>query len=176
MVVFEREFAIQEAASMRTVLKISGILSWCNLIIWGIIPCMGVLSALMIGNPLVLVMYFIMGATALHSFAALKLHKSISNPAIPLSNQTPAGIRFVGAIALFLGIIYIGCGIVVLQNSQEVIRLMQAQYPAEIKMADLSSRIRMGGIFLLISGLCIVVNVILNFRLLRWYFFMKGVI
>ncbi|HZE85158.1 MAG TPA: hypothetical protein VE035_12680 [Puia sp.] len=121
-------------------------------------------------------MYFIMGATALHSFAALKLHKSISNPAIPLSNQTPAGIRFVGAIALFLGIIYIGCGIVVLQNSQEVIRLMQAQYPAEIKMADLSSRIRMGGIFLLISGLCIVVNVILNFRLLRWYFFMKGVI
>src|SRR5882762_2272544 len=92
MIVLEREFAIQEAESMRTVLKISGILSWCNLIVWGIIPCMGVLAALMAGNPLVLVLYFIMGATALHSFAALKLHTSIRNPAIPLSNQTPAGI------------------------------------------------------------------------------------
>ncbi|HMH22737.1 MAG TPA: hypothetical protein VK563_13215 [Puia sp.] len=161
---------------MRTVLKVSTVLSWINLIIWGIIPVMGVLGALMVGNPLVLVLYFVMGATALHSFAALKLHASIRNPAIPLSNQTPAGIRFVGVIALFLGVIYLGCAVIVLQNTQEIIKLMQAQYPTQLKTADLVNNAHTGAVFLLFSGISIAVNVILNFRLLRWYFFMKGMI
>jgi hypothetical protein len=161
---------------MRIVLKISTVLSWFNLIVWGIITFRGILTALMVGNMLFLILCFLMGSAALHSYAALKLHKSIRNPAIPLSNHTPSGIRFVGAVALFLGIIYILVGAVVLQNTREFIKVMQAQYPEQLKGIDPYSYLRATSTFLLFSGLCIAINVILNFRLLRWYFFMKGVI
>jgi hypothetical protein len=38
------------------------------------------------------------------------------------------------------------------------------------------SSLRGMGAFALISGFSIALNVFLNFRLLRWYFFMKGVV
>jgi hypothetical protein len=93
---------------------------------------------------------------------------------MPLSGHTPTGIRFIGFIALFFGISAIGNGIAELQNAREFIELVQSQFPQfkGIRPAD----VRLGGVFALVIGLSISVNVFLNFRLLRWYYFMKGVV
>jgi hypothetical protein len=109
----------------------------------------------------------------LHSYAALQLHKSIKNPAVPLSNQTPVGIRLIGFVALFFGITYFANGIAILQSPGEFVKLMQAQLP-QAKFNNGS--LRAGGLFTLLCGLSISLNVFLNFRLLRWYFFMKGMV
>jgi hypothetical protein len=159
---------------MKIVLKISSILSWFNLIVWGIIVLFFVLNILGVGQLTFLFFPFLLCVTILHSYAALQLHKSIRNPEIPLSRQTPAGIRFIGVVAAFLGIIFFADGLAVLQNTHEALQIMETQYPPAKGLVSLAS-LRAGSAFALICGICIVVNVLLNFRLLRWYHFMKGV-
>jgi hypothetical protein len=157
---------------MRTVLKISTVLSWFNLLIWGFIIAMFLLGSLESRNMAFLVFAFLFSVIVLHSYAALQLRKSIINPSRPLSSQTPAGIRFIGAVALFAGIVYFADGVALLQNPQEFLKMLQVQFPPA-KNIPLAS-IRLLGGFILICGLSITLNVILNFRLLRWYHFMKG--
>lgn len=158
------------------VLKISTVLSWCNLVIWGIISSLGILAALLTVNLSFLVITFLTGVAVLHSYAALQLHKSIKNSAVPLSNQTPVGIRFIGAIALFFGILYIGDGVGLLQNTREAVQLLQPKLPPQAKGLNLITLFRASGVFSLVCGISIALNVILNFRLLRWYFLMKGMV
>jgi len=161
---------------MRTSLKIATILTWINLIIWGLISFLGILASFMASNAAPLIISFLMGAIVLHSYAALQLHKSIRNPAVPLSNQTPVGIRFIGFVALFFGVLYIGDGIAVLQNAKEFMKMLQPYMGPQPKNFNPTAFVRgMGGFFLL-AGASIVINVILNIRLLRWYFLMKGVV
>jgi hypothetical protein len=157
---------------MRTILKISTVLSWFNLVVWGFVVLTGIYSALASQNMAFLVIAFLLSAILLHNYAALQLHKSIKNPSKPLSSQTPAGIRFIGAIALFLGVICFIYGMALVQNPREILRLVQPQFP---QAKDFSiNTIRSEGVFMLTSGVCITLNVIFNFRLLRWYHFMKG--
>ena len=158
---------------MKNTLKIASVLTWFNLIIWGIFSAMGLLGALMGGNPYLLVVTFLTGVTVLHSYASLKLHRSIRHSNVPLSDQTPVGIRFIGFIALFFGIFYIADGFGVLQNTQNFVKLMTPQLPPEYKQVDLAAYLRGIGIFCIITGICISVNVFLNFRLLRWYYLVK---
>jgi len=158
---------------MRTALKVSSVLSWFNLIVWGLFACMGILGALMAGNLSFLLITVLTGVTVLHSYASLKLHRSIRHANVPLSDQTPAGIRFIGFIALFFGVLYIGDGVGLLQNTAEVVKMMAPQLPPEFKNVNLIGLLRGVGVFSLISGLCIAVNVFLNFRLLRWYYLVK---
>ena len=158
---------------MQKALKVSTILSWFNMIVWGLVAGMGVLGALLAGNLSFLVITFLTGVTVLHSYAALQLHKSIKNPTVPLSNQTPVGIRFIGFIALFFGVLYIGDGIGLLQSTPEIAKMMQPQLPPQAKDLDLNKLLRVAGIFSLVTGICIAVNVFLNFRLLRWYLFFR---
>jgi hypothetical protein len=158
---------------MRTSLKISAFLSWFNMIVWGFIALTGVLGALMAGNLSFLVITFLTGVTVLHSYAALQLHKSIRNPTVPLNNQTPVGIRFIGFIALFFGVLYLGDGFAVLQSPGEIAKLMEPQMPPQFKGMDLHRILRTMAVFAFVTGLCITVNVFLNFRLLRWYFLIK---
>ncbi|HWK02729.1 MAG TPA: hypothetical protein VNS58_03820 [Puia sp.] len=158
---------------MKNALKVSTILSWVNLIAWGLFAGNGILESLFGGNPLLLLFAFLFSAIVLHSYACLKLQKSIKNPAIPLNSQTSVGIRFIGLIALLFGIGFFTLGFVALQNIRTIAPLMAPQMPPEYKGVDLYHFVTGFGIFLMISGILIAVNVFLSFRLLRWYLFLR---
>lgn len=158
---------------MKTVLKISLALSWFNLVVWGFIVFFATLLSFAMGNMLFLAVTFLTAATILHSYASLKLHKSIRHSNIPLSDQTPAGIRFVGFVALFVGVMYIGNGVAILQTPADFAKIDLSKLPAEYRNVDLGRLVSVSGIFCVIIGFCTVVNVLLNIRLLRWYYLVK---
>jgi hypothetical protein len=157
---------------MRTVLKISTVLSWINLVIGAIFSVVGLFAGLATGNIPFLVGAFILSSIILHSYAALQLRRSIVNPSRPLSSQTPTGLRFIGAVVLFLGMFYFASGIAALQSNADTLKLLHSQSEqwAKLTLQDL----HLGGLIGLFAGLSIALNVMLNFRLLRWYYFMKG--
>jgi hypothetical protein len=157
---------------MKTILKISTVLSWFNLIVWGFFTAIVFLGGLVTRTLPLLIVGFLLSAIILHSYAALQLHRSIRQPVKPLSVHTPAGIRFIGAIALFLGVLFTANAGAMLQNPGNVLNLMQPQMP-QGKLLQLSD-VRLMACFGLVCGVSIAVNVIFNFRLLRWYHFMKG--
>jgi len=166
---------------MKTTLKVATILSWFNLIFWGLINGLLLLGALAAMNMPGLLIAVLMSAIPLNCYAALKLHRSIRNPLIPLNQQTPMGIRFVGFIALFFGVNSIGDGFALIKNPGEFLDFLKdfytkqapeiAQMPAfkSIGLADM----RTAGVICLILGLCMAVNVVLNLRLLRWYLLLR---
>ena len=166
---------------MKTTLKVATILSWYNLIFWGLINGLLLLGALAAMNMPGLLIAVLMSAIPLNCYAALKLHRSIRNPLIPLNQQTPMGIRFVGFIALFFGVNSIGDGFALIKNPGEFLDFLKdfytkqapeiAQMPAfkSIGLADM----RTAGVICLILGLCMAVNVVLNLRLLRWYLLLR---
>jgi hypothetical protein len=166
---------------MRTTLKAVTILTWFNLIFWGLITgllLLGTLSAMLLPW---LAIAVLMSAIPLNCYAALKLHQSIRNPAIPLSQQTPMGIRFVGFIALFFGIYLIGDGFALIRDPRELLDFLKDYYtkqPPEIaQMSPFKSMgiadMRTAGVICLVLGLCMAVNVVLNLRLLRWYLLLR---
>jgi len=98
-------------------------------------------------------MYFIMGADGLTQFCGpSSCIRASGIPAISPEQSYARRDPLRGAIALFLGIIYIVCGSFFCKIPRKSSRWAQAQYPAEIKMADLLEPIRIGGVFLLISA------------------------
>lgn len=158
---------------MKNALKVSTVLSWFNLIVWGLFAGLGLLLAFFGGNLAFLTVTVITGFIVLHSYASLQLHKSIRNPSIPLSSQTPVGIRFIGFVALFLGVLYIGDGVGLLQSTGDMVKLMEPQLPPQAKNLNLDKILKEIGVFSLVAGACIAVNVFLSFRLLRWYLFLQ---
>lgn len=157
---------------MRTVLKVASTLSWFNLVFWGMITLLCLLMTLVMG-PVVLVPAVLLCAIPLNSYAALQLHKSIRQPVVKLSNQTPAGIRFVGFVALFCGLLLCADGIVAALHPDSVVEAMRQSYSqmGVKEPAGLTPALgRKWAIIVLILGLGVVVNVMLNFRLLRWYY------
>jgi hypothetical protein len=165
---------------MKMTLKVASILTWFNIIFWGFITGVMLLAALGSMNLPVLLIPVLMSAIPLNGYAALKLHASIRRPTLPLSSQTPVGIRFVGFIALFFGISCLGDGFVLLSNTKEVLDVFKAQMAQVPQMSQVPgfksitvSEFRWGGVLVLILGLSIVVNVVLNLRLLRWYYLVR---
>lgn len=159
---------------MNTVLKISTVLTWIILVVFGFIVFLGILAGLVSGNMLLLIGSFLMASAILHSYACLKLHRSIRRSNVPLGDHTPVGIRFIGFVVLFFGICNVGNSIGILQNTGEIIKMMQPYWQGpKISMADQTSLLRGLAIFSLFLGLCMCVNVFLNFRLLRWYYLVK---
>jgi uncharacterized protein YjeT (DUF2065 family) len=157
---------------MYKALKISAVLSRVNLIVWSILCVLGLLSALASGNFLMIVACFLLGSIVLHSYAAIQLHKSIRNAAVPLSSQTPAGIRFIGYAALFFGVSYLPYGVSILRNAKELLQQLQSSSMPQFKEIK-EEHLRVIGFTVIVLGLAIVVNVLLNFRLLRWYLLSK---
>jgi hypothetical protein len=153
---------------MRKFLRISSILSWINLVFWGLISLIGLLSGFSSGSFVLILWFFLQSSIVLHSYAAIRLHTSIRRPAIPLSGQTPSGIRFVGFVAMFFGVAYFAYGVALLRSAKEILQTIQSSMPQfkDIKEGDLHA----GGVIALLLGLSITVNVILNLRLLRWYY------
>ena len=161
---------------MNKVLKIATVLTWINMIFWGMICLFALLIVLGSGSPALLIFLVFPSAIFLHSYAAFQLQKTIRYPVIPLSKQTPTGIRFIGFVALFVGISLLANGIGFIQDPKEFLSLLQSQWPQELKDSHplKITQVRAMGIFFLVMGLCVAVNVNLNFRLLRWYYFIRN--
>lgn len=158
---------------MKTILKITNILSWINIIIGGIMVLGGLMGTLMAGGALTMLLSVVLTASiVLHSYATMQLRKSILNPDVPLNNQTSGGIRLVGYIALFFSIMNITSAVMIIQNAPEAAK--QITLPVKVEGVDLVSAIRFAGIFSLIFSICVAANVMLSFQMLRWYLINKN--
>lgn len=161
---------------MKNTRVIARILAWFNMIFWGIPIISAILQSFVAPNLPILVMLVLLAAIPLHSYAALQLLKSIRNPEVRLSHNTPVGIRFVGLVALFFGILLTGCGAVILQGAKEMLPLFKEQMSAykEIDPSMLTVGVlQKYGVFMMLLGLAIIVGVILDLRLLRWYYLVR---
>ncbi|HLZ87390.1 MAG TPA: hypothetical protein VKQ52_09120, partial [Puia sp.] len=114
---------------MKKSLKVAHILSWFNLFFWGIPLVINLLNTLLAFNPLILGAVVLFCSIPLHSYAALQLHKSIRRPEVKLSHNTPAGIRFVGLIALFFGFFFLVTGMAVARNTSMLLDMLREQGP-----------------------------------------------
>lgn len=155
---------------MDKIVKASGILSWINLVIGGILVAGGLLGMLAAGDAMIMLMSVVLTASiVLHSYAALQLRKSIKNEQIPLSSQTITGIRLVGFMALFFAILNIGNAVVIIQNAAEVSKQAMENFLLKTQNIDMTAAVRGAGIFSLIFSIGIAVNVFLSIRMLRAY-------
>jgi hypothetical protein len=158
----------KKISAMKKLLLLTAVLSWINLLICGFFALCGLIG--LFASPAALAALFIIvlsGAVILHSYAAMQLRRSIIYPSIPLSSQTPSGIRIMGFMALFFAIMSFANAIIFIQQAPELAK--QVKLPAEAKNLDVVSILRGSGIFTLIISLSILTNVVLNFRLLKWY-------
>ena len=153
---------------MKKILKLSSVLSWINLIA-GFLFVFGGLLITMVspGIPAILLSIVLPGAVILHSFAAFQLRKSILNPALPLNHQAPAGLRLMGFMALFFSIMSFSNGLIIWQQAPEAAK--HVQLPPEAKGMNVVPLLRGLAIFILLISLGIALNVVVNFKLLRWY-------
>ena len=162
---------------MKTILTVASVLTWFNLVFWGVLLAFGVLFCLVSMQLPLLASAVLMSAIPLNCFAALKLHTSIRHPNIPLSRQTPAGLRFVGLMALFFGITFIYSGISFMADPKPAVEAFQqalSQMPVSqthaVSGLEMAYLIRVVAVVWLVLGSLVAVNVILNLRLLRWYY------
>jgi hypothetical protein len=154
---------------MNTVLKISTVLSWINLVVGCYLLLSGIYGGLMVHDvKIMLIVVVFIGAIVLNNYAALQLRKCILQPTRQLSRETSLGVRFFGFVALFCSVMFVGTGVFVLQNLKE----MAQQLPQQIdtKGLNVQSFLPGVGIFILVFGLTIALNVVLAMRLLRWYY------
>jgi len=153
---------------MQKIVRISTVLSWINLIIGSVIVLAGLLMLGASPNALgVLMAVVLTSSIVLHSYATMQLLKCIKQPDRPLGRHTPAGIRFMGYAAIFFAVINSTNAVMLLQNSKAFID--QIKMPEQAKMINMNSLVHGVGIFILLMGISILFNVILSFRLLRWY-------
>lgn len=155
---------------MKGVLKVASILTWFNLIFWGFVTVLVLLAAPVMGL-VALVGAVLLSAIPLNCYAALQLHKSIRRPAIRLSHQTPVGIRFIGFVSLFFGLTTVMEELGNLQRPAKLLEMMKESFSGMKGLEVMTvNTVRVISVVGLILGLLVVINVILNFRLLRWYY------
>jgi hypothetical protein len=161
---------------MKVAQIIGRILAWINLICWGIPIVSFLLGTLVSFNMKLVVPAVLLASIPLHSYAALQLQKSLRHPDIKLNQQTPVGIRFVGLIALFIGILMVFISAGGLGIAKELLPKLKDQM-AEFGQGDMSALtvgdLRELLVFYLFLGLAVVASVLLHLRLLRWYFLVK---
>jgi hypothetical protein len=160
---------------MKPTIKVAKVLTWFNLIVWG--GLLGILLLLGLATRYIpmIIAVFLFSAIPLHSYACLMLQKSIRHPQIKLSNQTPVGVRFIGFVALFFGICTIANAFMIITDPKTTLKSMEAGI-AETKgvgEAELTAVLQTVSGFIMLMGLSVVVNVILNMRLLRWYYLVR---
>ena len=160
---------------MKKTLLIARILTWFNLIFWGGIIALGLLGLLFRQQGTALLSVVLFCAIPLHAYAALQLQKVIRHPNLKLNRQTPTGIRFVGFVALFLGIVLFANGYVMISEPKTALEVIRQSMPDPNQLTDARALGWMHpvGIFLLVIGAIVILNVVLNNRLLRWYFHVR---
>ncbi|MBS1603251.1 MAG: hypothetical protein JST42_11325 [Bacteroidetes bacterium] len=158
---------------MKTALKIAAILSWFNLIFWGVnlisaLPTIAKMDSVMV------ISLVLMASIPLNAYAGLQLHKSIRHPAAKLNSQTPTGIRFVGLVAEFIGFLLLLVGLAIVLNPERTLTAIKdAQNPVFKDRLDTIQAIKFIGGFFIFLGVAVCVNAVLNFRLLRWYYLVR---
>jgi hypothetical protein len=152
---------------MKRALAVSNVLSWVNLVIGSFFGLCALLTILALPPIAVLISVVLIGCVILHSYAAIQLRKSMINPGIPLSKQTPVGIRMMGYMALFFAIMLFTNAIYLLQNTKELLK--QMPLPQHVTEKDFINIVHGTAVCVLIFALSIIINVVLNFRLLKWY-------
>ena len=158
---------------MKAALKIATGLTWFNLIVWILFILLMALASWTLQMTSLLYMLFLLIAIPLNCYASLRLQKSIRHPAVPLSSQTPVGIRFVGFFVLFLAISIIINGFTLIGSAPATVTLTREQMDPIKNISRIvitAGYFRCLGAIVVFLGLCIGVNVILNFRLFRYYF------
>jgi len=155
---------------MKRALKVASVLTWFNLIFWGLMTLFVLLAAPVMGI-VALVGAVLLSAIPLNCYAALQLHKSIRRPEIRLSHQTPVGIRFIGFVSLFFGLTTVMDQVSNLQQPAKMLTMLKESLPGMKGLEFMTvDTVRIISVVGLVLGLAVVVNVILNFRLLRWYY------
>ena len=155
---------------MKKILLLTAVLSWFVLITGSILVLTGLLMAVATPGLLSLLTgVFLTSAIVLHSYAAIQLRKSFLNPSIALGRQTPVGIRFIGFAALFFAFFNVNNALYTMQHTAQVAKRMEI--PAQYKDLHLNINhlLQAAGIFSLVLSICIILNVIINFRLLKIY-------
>ncbi|HEV9037176.1 MAG TPA: hypothetical protein VGQ51_11165 [Puia sp.] len=157
---------------MRNTLIIARILTWFNMIFWTGLLGLMLLSALALQLYPALAGVFLLCSIPLNNYAALQLHKAIRYPNVKLSHHTPTGIRFVGLVALFFGIYTVINAYVFLTDPKTPLQIIKQGMPEMKKLPDaqLIGVLHLLGVGSLVVGLAVIVNVVLNTRLLRWYY------
>jgi hypothetical protein len=152
---------------MKKILAVSNILSWINLIFGSFLVLCALLTIMTFPPLAVMISVVLVGCIVLHSHAALQLRKSILHAATPLNKQTPVGIRVMGYMALFFAIMLFSNAVYLLQNTKEVLK--QVQFPKEVKNVDITGVIHGTSLLMVLFSISVIVNVVLNLRLLRFY-------
>jgi hypothetical protein len=160
---------------MKSTIQAARILTWFNLIVWGGLLGLMLLWGLAGGVTALIIAVFLFSAIPLHSYASLRLQRSIRFPQVKLSNQTPVGVRFIGFVALFFGICTMINAFVLLQDPKTAADSMKSAMvdTKGINQVDMISWLRGSAIFVMVMGLAVIINVVLNIRLLRWYYLVK---
>ncbi len=154
---------------MKTEIQVSTVLSWINIVVGGMWVFAGAMAVLMMGNMMLLLPVLLIASIVLHSYASLQLIRSLKDPAIPLSSQTPMGVRMVGFLALFFAVSNIISAVTVWQNAGEFVEQTRATLPEQLKDFDIRPYLQGMVIFLFVFNLGIAVNVLISMRLLRRY-------
>ncbi len=161
---------------MKTILRLATALTWFNLLLWGFLIVLLALAALAVRAIPLFIPLVLFSSIPLNCYAALQLQKSIRQPVIRLSSQTPTGIRFVGFVALFFAISFVVNGFTLLSNAPAFIKIFKEQM-TQVKESDLifitTANAQRLAVIIIFLGLCVGANVILNFRLLRWYYLVR---
>ncbi len=160
---------------MKSTLQAAKILTWLNLIVWGGMLAFMLLFGLAARVAPMIIAVFLFSAIPLHSYASLKLQKSIRHTQIKLNNQTPVGVRFIGFVALFFGLATVANAYFILADPKTTLDSMKASMADTkgITPDELMAVLKVVAVFIMLMGLSVVINVILNMRLLRWYYLVK---
>jgi hypothetical protein len=162
---------------MKRLLQISRVLSWFNIVFWSFLILLFLLGILVTGNLPMLIAVFFLTAVILHNYAALQLYKSLWYTNIPLAPRTASGLRFIGFGAMMVGIVISIQCVTILQNIPELVKASQSQMPPQtleqLKQFDVARIYRIIFGFILISGIAVTANVVVNLRLLRWYYVLQ---
>lgn len=124
---------------------------------------------------LVLISMLVTGAVVIHSLLSLGLQQSIRNPARPLKENTPGGLRIMGFIAIFYAVLLITNGIYGLIHLDEVmkvdasLRQTMPQLPNGQTAPAQATRGLTAGILvvMVVHAAAVLVNCALSFSFLR---------
>jgi hypothetical protein len=160
---------------MKVLQVIGKALAWFNLVCFGLMVVQGILQAVAMANLVVLIAAVLLAAVPLNGYAGLQLHRSIKNPEIKLSHQTPVGIRFVGIVVILIGIFMAGVGLIMILAAKDILQVWKENAMDTPKLLDISSasQLQAAGAELLFFGLIMLAGALINMRLLRWYYLVK---
>ncbi|MBS1666656.1 MAG: hypothetical protein JST58_04695 [Bacteroidetes bacterium] len=158
---------------MKRLLAITNVLSWVNLVVASFFVLLSLLAIISLPPIAVLISIVLIGCIVLHSYAAMQLHKGFMNPQMALSRQTPMGIRMMGFMSMFLAIMMFSNSIYTMQHVDELLKLVQIP-------KEMSQKINVRGViqgisyFMIAFSISVILNVVLNFRLLSIYIYYQN--